>query len=130
MDGALTICFVKSECVKCTTRMYLRMEVTILTAIDGAPDMRAEAIASPKKCTLRRPCEWLMLFLFLREIFFSLRPHPNFFSLRSSNLAEIFRGGVSRTRYLTVKISARNIESTKIYPKMWVSAFPKSLCYL
>jgi hypothetical protein len=50
------------------------MEVTILTTIDGAPDMRAEEIASPNKCTLRRPCEWLMLFLFLPEIFFIKAP--------------------------------------------------------
>jgi len=55
MVGALAICFVKSECVKYTTMIYLWMEVTILTTTGGAPVMRAEAIASPKKCTLRRP---------------------------------------------------------------------------
>jgi hypothetical protein len=38
-----------------------------------------------------------------------------YFCFRSSNVAEIFRGGVSRTRHLTVKISARNIEPSKIY---------------
>jgi hypothetical protein len=50
--------------------------------------------------------------------FINATPILIFFSFRSSNLAEIFRGGVSRTRYLTVKISARNIESNKIYLKI------------
>jgi hypothetical protein len=46
-------------------------------------------------------------------------PPPNFyFGFQSSNLAQIFREGVSQARYLTIKISARNIESTKIYLKI------------
>ena len=42
--------------------------------------------------------------------FLQLRPHdPRFFSLGSSNLAEFFRGGISRAMFLTVKILAQNI---------------------
>jgi hypothetical protein len=38
-------------------------------------------------------------------------PHPIiYFCFRSFNVVETFQGGVSRARYFTVKISARNIE--------------------
>jgi hypothetical protein len=50
-----------------------------------------------------------------------IRPpsHPiSCFCFRSSNLSEIFRGGLSQSRYVTVKISVRNNQSIKTYLKI------------
>ncbi len=60
--------------------------------------------------------------------------HKIYFCFRSSNPAEIFKGDVSRTKQLTVKISAPNIEPTKIYLKIkgqnvGVRASPISLLF-
>ena len=57
-------------------------------------------------------------------------PDPNLtFCFWLSNIAEISTGGVSRAKYVRVKISARNIESTSRYLKMkgqqWASALLK-----